>query len=240
VKFLKIPKGTEYWAGIFFIFGLIGLIAATGFWLFNLLFSAFGLMQLTGGVINWDFSNIYIPAFSIVSGGKIGLIMGILGGLLSTISEGRLWVVPTKDKGNKSVIEKKNLFISFSVIFVIYDILSSYYFLNSGWYTDGFISSALIMAATIIFFSVGPEMFMVWAFETMAENHEEGIPAVGAGIGIVLSAIKKIAGYGWNAVFGEKEEEDETQNIKDSIPQRRGRGRPRNDYVAEQTEDFGS
>lgn len=242
MNFLKIPKGQGYWAGIFLIFGVIGLIAATGFWIFNQIFSAFGLMQLTGGVINYDFSNIYIPSFHIISGGKIGLIMALMGGILATISEGRLWVVPTKNKGTKSVIEKKRLFISFSLIFILYDILSSYYFLNTGTWFDnslgfwpGVISSGMRLGITIILFSVGPEMFMVWAFETIAENHKDGIPVIGNGIGIILGGIKKIGSLISGHIFGDVEDDNEetsnssraeiAERFNSPSPARRGRPR---------------
>src|SRR5260221_3143454 len=169
-------------------------------------------MQMTGCSITWDFTNPYIPTFIILSGGKIGLIMGIIGGIIASISEGRLWAVPTKNKSTKSVIERKNLFILFSVIFVLYDVLSSFYFLNGGTYFDnsqGFLNGILtfivIMAVTIILFSIGPEMYMLWGFETIVENHKKGIPAVGVGIGIILEGIRNIFVWGYNSIFGESE-----------------------------------
>lgn len=245
MKFLRVPKGSGYWAGIFFIIGIVGLIAAFAFFIFNIMFSAFGLMQMTGGNIIWDFSNPYTPAFHVISGGKVGLIMAILGGLLASISEGRLWIVPTKDKGQKSMMERKNLFIFFSVVFVLYDILSSFYFINDGFGFDPTVTwfPALMiylikLGATILLFSIGPEMFMVWGFETMAENHEEGIPSVMLGIGIIIALFKGIGSSIWNAIFGDADD-DETENIKKSFSpdkKERGRGRPRSaDFISDES-----
>lgn len=243
IRFLKVPKGQGYWAGIFLILGIAGFLAALAFFAFNILFSAFGLMQMTGGSIVWNFNNPYIPAFVITSGGKIGLIMGIIGGLLASISEGRLWIVPAKGEGNKSVMERKNLFIFFSFLFVLYDILSSFYFLNDGFAFDPTVVwySALIiygikLGATILLFSIGPEMFMVWAFETIAENYADGIPSVAIGAMVILSIFKSIGSTVWNLIFGDHEEEDETARIKASMPARqnqsgRGRGRPNREFT---------
>lgn len=235
MKFLHIPKGEGAWAGIFFLLGFTGFIAATAFFVFNILFSAFGLMEMTGGKIIWEFSNPYIPAFIIQSGGKVGLIMAILGGLLASISEGRLWIIPAKNKGNKSVMEKKGLFSLFSMIFVVYDICSSYYFLSSGnlfdssggWFS-GIMTFIVTMGATILLFSIGPEMFMVWGFETMAENYRDGVPALGGGTGNVIAVIKYILVSIFNAVKGitEWETDDDDQSPKPASK----RGRPRLDY----------
>jgi hypothetical protein len=245
MKFLHVPKGSGYWSGIFFLLGMADFIAAGAFFIFNIMFSAFGLMQMTGGSIIWNFSNPYIPAFIILSGGKVGLIMAILGGLLASVAEGRLWVVPTKtSKNSKSVMERKNLFILFSVIFVLYDVLSSFFFLNNGFGLDmsqgfwpGIGTFLLTLGATLLLFSIGPEMFMVWGFETMAENHEEGIPSILFGIGIGTALIKNIFSSIWNMIFGETE--DETESIKQNFPQQERKnkpGRPARDYSTGESE----
>lgn len=238
MKFLQIPKGSGYWAGIFFLIGTVGFIAAGAFFIFNILFSAFGLMQYTGGIITWNFDNPYIPAFVIVSGGKVGLIAGILGGLLATIAEGRLWIVPSKgQKQPKSVMEKKGLFVLFSVIFVLYDIGSSFYFLSNGVIfngSNGFFAGLLeffvLMAATLLLFSIGPEMFMVWSFETMAANWEEGIPSLASGVKIIISGIMGLfmsikGAFDWET---DDDEEDDIIMPATNNSGKRGRGRPSN------------
>lgn len=232
MRFLQIPVGKDYWAGIFLLIGTTSLIAAGAFFIFNILFSAFGLMQFTGGIIEWNFSNPYIPAFVIVSGGKVGLIAGILGGLLASISEGRLWIVPSKgQKAAKSVVDKKGLFVLFSLIFVLYDIGSSFYFLSDGVIfnlSNGFLSGLLefsvLMAATVLLFSIGPEMFMVWSFETMAANYEEGVPSITRGIKNLVLMVVGIFMSLKGVLEWETDDKEDTDVI---IPASRGRGRPR-------------
>lgn len=246
MKFLHVPVGRNYWAGIFLIVGTISLVASLAFFIFNMLFSAFGLMQFTGGIIQWNYSNPYLPAFVIVSGGKVGLIMGILGGLLASIAEGRLWIVPNRgQKAAKSIVEKKTIFILFSLIFVFYDVLSSYYFLSDGIFfnssqglLNGFGEFIVLMGATILFFSIGPEMFMVWSFETMAANWDEGIVSVSRGIAILVSAGKGIITALSGIFQSETDDEEEDTNIISPITNsngsKRGRGRPSNIELQEE------
>ena len=243
MKFLHIPVGRGYWSGIFLIVGTISLIASLAFFIFNMLFSAFGLMQFTGGIIEWNFSNPYLPAFVIVSGGKVGLIMGILGGLLASIAEGRLWIVPNKgQKAAKSIVEKKTIFVLFSLIFVFYDVLSSYYFLsdgvlfnNSHGLLNGLGEFIVLMGATILFFSIGPEMFMVWSFETMAANWEEGIQSVSRGLAILVSGIKGMITALQGAFQSETDDDEENDDIISPASTKRGRGRPANVELGDRT-----
>ena len=227
MKYLQIPKGVGYWSIIYFNIGLLGLLAASAFFVLNILFSALGAIQWGGGQVIFDFTAVMFPAITIISGGRIGLIMGIIAGILASFTEGRFWVVNSENERNKTSIEKRGLLFLIGFTFILYDILSSYYALNGGvWYTT-FFDSMFSMAVTFILFSVGPEMLMVFFFEMMMENSKEGWSGT---TNLIKNFVLGLFSFFGDLVNGEsKPKIDHTPIITQSHEIKKGRGRPRSD-----------
>ena len=233
MRFLTIPRGKGYWASIFLSIGLLAFLCGVILVLTNILFSALGVMLFSGGNVVWDYTNVIFPTFSILSGGRIGLGIGIVGGILASISQIRLWIIPTKNA--KTVSERKGLFLLLSTAFVIYDVFSTYYFINGGQFWTGFGNFFLAGGVSIALFSVGPIIFSIWGMETMIENHKEGIPSFAVGVatlfGFFAHIIKSIQGvFNWELEDGTEEVEKYKKELP--VEKQRGRGRPR-DYETE-------
>jgi len=228
MRFLTIPNGKGYMAGFYLLLGIIVFICAGTLVLSNVLFSALGIMLFTGGKIAWDLNNALFPTFTILSGGRIGLLLGLVGGILAGVSQMRLWVIPTK--GTKAITERKGLFYLLSATFVLYDILSTYYFIIGGVFISDIGSMLLSIGVSVAMFCIGPIMFFIWSMETIVSNHKEGFSAIGIGIGNFI-------GFGGHLLkqvqnLADWEVKDETEEIKENFQEKqqpgRGRGRPTN------------
>jgi hypothetical protein len=203
MRYLSIPKGYGYWAVIYFNIGLLGLLSASAFFILNIIFSALGAVQWGGGTVIFDYTSVNFPSINIVSGGRIGLFMGMLAGILASFTEGRFWVVNSENEKGQTSIEKKGLLFLIGTTFILYDIFSSYYALNGGtWYTN-FMDSIFSFGVTLILFSVGPEMLMVFFFEMMMENSKDGWPGT---INLVKNIIVGIFSFMGDLVNGGKQE----------------------------------
>lgn len=234
MRFLTIPNGKGYMAGFYLLMGLLVFVCAGSLVLANVLFSALGIMLFSGGKIAWDLNNALFPTFTILSGGRIGLLLGIVGGVLAGVSQMRLWIIPTK--GTKAIAERKGLFYLLSATFVLYDILSTYYFINGGVFVNDIGSMLLAFGVSVAMFCIGPIMFFIWGMETIVANHKDGFPAIGNGIGNIV----KFGGHILKQIQNLADWEiDEKNEVVVETTEKRGRGRPRNDYT-EQTEDVTS
>lgn len=204
-------------------------------------------MIFTGGTVNFNFDNILFPTADIVSGGRVGLILGIAAGILASFAQMRLWIVPS-GRGAKTLSERKGLFLVLSVASVVYDVASTYYFMNKGnWITpgglaDNIIGSLFMLAITMAMFSVGPVITIVWGIETVIQNHTEGMPSLATGIETFVSTVGKFLASiigGVVKVF-QWEHDGETEEIPQSVPavaQTRGRGRPPRIYQEEREDN---
>ncbi len=235
MRFLSIPRGKGYMGGFYLLLGITVFICAGILVLANILFSALGIMLFSGGKIAWDLNNALFPTFTILSGGRIGLVLGLVGGILAGISQMRLWIIPVKN--TKTISERKGLFYLLSATFVLYDILSTYYFINGGVFMNDIGSMLLAAGVAIAMFCIGPIMFFIWGMETVVENHSDGFQAIGNGISNIfrfgsyfINQIQHLADWEMGEQNSEKEEPTQIQE------KQRGRGRPSRDYSGGEVE----
>jgi hypothetical protein len=231
MRYLHIPKGVGYWALIYFNIGLLGLLSSSAFFILNIVFSALGAVEWGGGIVVFDYTSVNFPSITIESGGRIGLFMGILAGILASFTEGRFWVVNSENEKDETSIEKKGLLFLIGVTFILYDIFSSYFALNGGvWFTNP-IDSLFSLGVTLILFSVGPEMLMVFFFEMMMENSKEGWPKTTE---LIKLTILGVFGFFGDLMNGGKQDKKKNFPKANPLPTQshvvgktsRGRGRP--------------
>jgi hypothetical protein len=233
MRFLPVPKGQNLlWGWIYLTLGQALFISAFVLFLLNIFFSAIGLMEFMGANITYSTANIWFPFIpQFLDGGRGGLFLGIVAGIMTSAVQIRLLIAPkdTTKKGVKSTIDKTDWFIGISILISVYDYLSTHYSLMGGKFFDfssGLVEGSLLFAAvflvTLILFSIGSEMFMVYGMEMMITNWNSGSRAWNN----VLSKLKN----GTFNIFGEGDGETETDNLPEQeidnrpiVDKRRGR-----------------
>ena len=243
MRFLQVPRGTGLWGVIYYILGLVLSISALSFIVLNIVFSAFGLMIYTDAEFTITTNNMLLPFWPTFSnGGRIGLLFGLLGGIFCSVVEISTWVSPSKSykDGVRTTVDKKEMLVWFSIILLVYDVLSTLYFLNGATFIDlsnGFINGVLgsiqILFATILFFSVGAEMFFVYGLEMLVYNWQEGCK----GLLLVWDKLKNFLFKQFG--FGDEENNNKYQPTYNpgsgyqQVVLKRGRGRPRKEHRPE-------
>lgn len=239
MKFLTVPKGIGIWSSIYLLLGISLTIGSGIFWILNVLFSAFGLMGFTGAEMKMNDVDILFSFIPIISnGGRIGLILAFLGGLIASAVESIVWLSPKENKthGSNTTIDQKNLFIWFSIIILIYDVLSTHYFLMGSTFIDfshgltwgekiinGILSFIAVFGITIILFSIGSELFLIYGIELVINNYKDGFINI-------QTAIYTIFGINGNIDDSMDKIKSDRNNIENKI-ERRGRKKKERPFV---------
>jgi len=239
MKFLTVPKGIGIWSSIYLLLGISLTIGSGIFWILNVLFSAFGLMGFTGAEMKMNDVDILFSFIPIISnGGRIGLILAFLGGLIASAVESIVWLSPKENKthGSNTTIDQKNLFIWFSIIILTYDVLSTHYFLMGNTFIDfshgltwgekiinGILSFIAVFGITIILFSIGSELFLIYGIELVINNYKDGFINI-------QTAIYTIFGINGNIDDSMDKIKSDRNNIENKI-ERRGRKKKERPFV---------
>lgn len=193
-----IPALTGWQAVLAVLLGAFVLYVSGRLIAANVDFSAISIVEMTGGQVVIDQSNVYSPAVKVIRGGVIGLELALLGGALFSVIQFIFWLTAGiaaggdrdewEDGDDLSVLESVwNVILSFKrnpfpLVFgasMCVDVIATWYYLNVV-YTgndESVLAAALRLSATLfitfLFFSFGSELWATVGWELVHRNWPE-------------------------------------------------------------------
>ncbi len=169
----------------------------------NVTFSATGVVEMTGGQVTIDQSDVYNPAVKVTQGGVIGLELALLGGALFSAIQFIFWLTTESangsderredDDGDLSILESVwNAILSFKdnpfpLVFgasMFVDVITTWYYLNAAYAggNEAVLAVALRFLATLfitfLFFSFGSELWATVGWELVRQNWREAVRTI--------------------------------------------------------------
>ena len=96
-----IPQLTGWQAVLAFLLGAFVLYTAGRLMWANITFSATGGVEMTGGQVLVDQSNVWSPAVKVTKGGVVGLELAMLGGALFSVIQIIFWLTTESAEGGE-------------------------------------------------------------------------------------------------------------------------------------------
>jgi hypothetical protein len=197
-----IPAVTGWQAVLAVLLGAFVLYVSGRLVWANVTFSATGVVEMTGGQVTIDQSDVYNPAVKVTQGGVIGLELALLGGALFSAIQFIFWLTTESANGNDerrekdddlSVLESAwNEILSFKnnpfpLVFgasMFVDVITTWYYLNAAYAggDEAVLAVALRFLATLfitfLFFSFGSELWATVGWELMRQNWREAVRTI--------------------------------------------------------------
>jgi len=174
------------------LLGLVTIMIALFFLYLNNQFSAFGFVEATGGEVLSVKNNIWTIGVDVKSGGSFGMLAGWAGSILVTVIQLIFWV----HDPNVIFRTTDKLFRQLMYLLIVYDFLSTVYYLTSlgietfplelpfamaTWHVftlNGLIQFGLILFISFAFLSVGSEFWLALGWTLFSLHIVEAISVV--------------------------------------------------------------
>ena len=196
-KLINIRGATGWLAGVLLLGGVFLIVASLGLIALNIYFSAVGLVEATGGDANL-IESIWFPALVVIKGGPIGLIVGLVMGMMSSVVQSVFWLAPVEaaedendeDEEDEEVANRSHvpapILTIFMALVMLYDVFSTWFYLSSSLPSDKNILMTLMryivtLVITLIAFSFGAEFWGALGVEVVRANYIEGVEALKQG-----------------------------------------------------------
>ncbi|MEK7443080.1 MAG: hypothetical protein AABZ78_19905 [Chloroflexota bacterium] len=196
-KLINIRGATGWLAGVLLLGGVFLIVASLGLIALNIYFSAVGLVEATGGDANL-IESIWFPALVVIKGGPIGLIVGLVMGMMSSVVQSVFWLAPVEaaedendeDEEDEEVANRSHvpapILTIFMALVMLYDVFSTWFYLSSSLPSDKNILMTLMryivtLVITLIAFSFGAEFWGALGVEVVRANYVEGVEALKQG-----------------------------------------------------------